>query len=48
MEKQKVKNIVSKKKVKVVVTPVYVGNKPMNEVFSNVIIDMVQKNEKVS
>ena len=35
-------------KVKVIVTPVYVGTKPMNEVFTDVVYSNIQKNMKVS
>ena len=35
-------------KVKVIVTPVYVGTKPMNEVFTDVVYNNIQKNMKVS
>ena len=35
-------------KVKVIVTPVYVGTKTMNEVFTDVVYNNIQKNIKVS
>ena len=35
-------------KVKVIVTPVYVGTKPMDEVFRDVVYNNIQKNMKVS
>lgn len=47
------KNVKEKKrkttgKVKVIVTPIYVGTKPMNEVFTDVVYNNIQKNMKVS
>ncbi|MBQ2450315.1 MAG: hypothetical protein II273_01920 [Lachnospiraceae bacterium] len=35
-------------KVKVIVTPIYVGTKPMDEVFRDVVYNNIQKNMKVS
>lgn len=36
------------KKVKVIVTPVYVGKRPINEVFENVISEKISKTINVS